>query len=237
MRRMALVAALAMAPGAAFAGDVDLDIQPGATQADFHDVAKDLAGALAYKSVSPAEATGIAGFSIGVVGTWVDTSHKDAWENLTGEDVDGVPMVGINLQKGLPFGIDVGASYTAVPSSDANLFGAEVRWALLEGSTVTPAIAFRGTYSTLSGVDDIEYDSYGTDVSISKGFGPLTPYAGVGYQWSKFEADDQFGLDDEKPDGSRFFVGLRLTALLGFTPEYEHVNGNDVFNLRIGFAF
>lgn len=237
MRRMALVAALAIAPGTVFAGDVDLDIQPGASQADFRDVAKDLAGALAYKSVSPAEATGLTGFSIGVVGTWVDTSHQDAWRNLTGEKVDGVPMVGINLQKGLPLGIDVGASFSTVPSSDANLFGAEVRWALLEGGVATPAIAVRGTYSKLSGVDDVDYQSYGTDVSISKGFGPLTPYAGVGYLWSKIEADDQFGLDDEKPDGSRVFVGLRLTALLGFTPEYEHVNGNDVFNLRIGFAF
>ncbi|HKY92361.1 MAG TPA: hypothetical protein VJM11_15040 [Nevskiaceae bacterium] len=237
MRRMALVAALALVPGAALADDVDLDIQPGATQDDFHDVAKDLAGVLNYKSVSPAESTGIAGFSIGVVGTWLSTDDDSSWTQLTGEDVDGVPMIGLNVQKGLPFGIDIGASYSAVPSSDVNLIGAEVRWAMLEGGVATPAIAIRGTYSALSGVDDVDFDAYGTDISISKGFGPVTPYAGVGYQWSTFEADEEFGLEDEKPDGSRVFIGLRLTALIGFTPEYERVDGRDVYNLRIGFAF
>lgn len=237
MRRMALIAALAIAPGMALADDVDLDIQPGATQSDFRDVAKDLVGVFNYKSVSPAESTGITGFSIGVVGSWVPTDHDGAWSRLTGEKVDGVPMVGLNVQKGLPLGLEVGASYTMVPGSDANLLGAEVRWAFIEGGVATPAVAVRGTYSRLGGVDDVEYDSYGTDLSISKGFGPVTPYAGVGYLWSTFEADDQFGLDDEEIDGSRVFVGLRLTLMLGITPEYERVDGHDVFNLRFGFAF
>jgi hypothetical protein len=234
---MALLATLAVAPATGFAGDVDLNIQPGATQADFSDIAKDLVPAFEYKSVSPAEPAGITGFSIGVVGTWVPTDHKGAWKRATGESVDGVPMVGLNVQKGLPFGIDIGASYATAPGSDANLFGAEVKYALLEGGVAEPAVAIRGTYSKLSGVDDVDFDSYGTDLSISKGFGPLTPYGGVGYVWSKLKPDSKFGLDDEKNDGSRVFVGLRLTAIFGITPEYERVHGHDAFNLRIGFAF
>lgn len=237
MRRIALAIALSGVSAGALADSPDLDIQPGATQADFHEVANDLAALFNYKSLSPAEPTGLAGFAIGVVGSYVSTDHSSAWNRLTGNKIDAIGMVGVNAQKGLPFGIDLGASYVAVPGADARLFGAEVRWALVEGGVTTPAVAIRGSFSELSGVSDVDYRSYGTDLSVSKGFGPLTPYGGVGYTWSKFEVDDQFGLRDEKPDGSRVFVGLRISTLVGITPEYEHLRGHDAFNLRFGLAF
>ena len=66
---------------------------------------------------------------------------------------------------------------------------------------------------------------------------PLTPYAGIGHVWSKFEVKNQLLLDDEKVEDVRFFLGLRLSALFGITPEYERIGDRDVFNLRIGFAF
>lgn len=239
MRQLPLVAvaSLMLLSPAAHAVDFDFEIQPTATQGDFKDVAEDVAAILNSKSLTPAEPYGITGFGIGVFGTYVDTKNPDAWQNVIGEEVDEIGMVGIVAQKGLPLGIDVGASYSFVPQADGKVLGLEVRYALLEGGVATPAVGLRGSYSKLSGFDDLKYDSYGVDLSVSKGFGPFTPYAGIGHVWSKFEVKNQLLLDDEDIDDVRFFIGLRLSALFGITPEYERIGDHDVFNLRIGFAF
>lgn len=233
------IAAAALLPLAApaLALDFDFDIQPGAQQEDFKSVAEDIAAALNSKSLTPAEPGGITGFGIGVYGSYVETDDAGAWNRLIGEDVDEIGVVGVIAQKGLPLGFDVGLSYAWVPGADGRVFGAELRKALVDGGVATPAIGLRASYSKLSGIDELDYDSVGVDLSISKGIGPLTPYAGVGYVWSTFEPDSIVPLADEDVDESRLFVGLRLSALLGITPEYERVGDRDAFNLRFGFAF
>lgn len=238
MKRTLVFLLTALASGAAHA-DIDFDFDNIALNPeDFESIAEDITAAVTYKALGPAEPLGVLGFAIGGFATYVPTDDKDAWQRLTGEEVDWVGMVGLSAQKGLPFGIDVGASYAAVPGADANLFGAEVRYALLEGSVATPALAVRGSYTKASGIDDFDFDAYGLDVSISKGFGPLTPYAGAGYIWSSYDVDSDFvTLDDEDVDKSRVFVGLRISALIGITPEYERIGDRDVFNVRLGLTF
>lgn len=234
---MTALAALAVVPRAAMALDVDFDFVGDPQQADFRSVTEDLAAAFNAKSLSPAEPGGVTGFAIGVYAAYVPTDDSGAWRRLVLEDVDEVGVVGVIAQKGLPFGIDVGASYATVPGSDARLFGAELRYAILDGSLATPALGLRGSYSRLNGVDQMDYDAYGLDLSMSKGVGPLTPYAGVGYVWSRFEPDPQFNLRDEDVDEARVFIGLRLSSLLGITPEYERLGDRNSYNLRFGFAF
>lgn len=233
--------ALTLMPYATQAGDFDFDFGQGSlSQADFKSVAEDIAATFNSKSLAPAEAMGITGFGIGVFASYVKTDDSGAWQRLIGENVDEIGLVGIVAQKGLPFGIDVGASYSQVPGEDAKLFGAEIRYAFLEGGVATPGLGVRASYSKLSGVDEIDYDSFGMDLSISKGFGPLTPYAGVGYVWSKISVEDEtadVALDNENVDEARVFIGLRLSALFGITPEYERVGDRNAYNVRLGFAF
>jgi hypothetical protein len=231
-----LAAVLAPLPARA-AVDFDFEIQPGAAQRDFKSVVEDIAAAANSKSLTPAEPAGITGFGIGAFATYVETDDPAAWERLIDEDVDAIGLVGVIVQKGLPLGLDVGASYAWVPGADGKVFGAELRYALVDGGIATPAVGLRASYSQLSGIDQLDYDGYGLDLSVSKGFGPATPYAGVGYVWSRFEADEQFDLDEEDVKEPRLFVGLRLSALIGITPEYERVGDRDAFNLRFGFAF
>ena len=228
---------LLLSSSAAHAGKFDFDIQPGATQDDFEKIAKDVSAVLNSKTLTPAEPMGVTGFGIGVYGSYMETKSSGAWERVTGHEVDEIGMAGIVVQKGLPLGIDVGATYSWVPNSDAKLFGAEIRYALLEGGVATPAIGVRGSYSTMSGIDEVDFESYGIEIAISKGIGPLTPYAGIGQVWTEFKPDSEFGLDKEKVDQTRVFIGARLSALIGLTPEYERIGGRDVFNLRFGFAF
>lgn len=225
---------------AAAAAESDFDIQPGspATQPQFRSVAKDIAATLDYKALGPAEAGGIAGFSIGAFATYAPTSDKDAWQTVVGDDIGEIGMVGVAASKGLPFGVDLGAFYSQVPRTDAKLFGGEVRWAVLPGGTATPAVAIRGSYTALSGEDELKYKAFGTDVSISKGFLFLTPYAGAGYSWGKVEVDPSTGYDDEKVNQAKFFVGTRVAlGFLQLTPEYTRTGDTNAYSLKLSVGF
>lgn len=236
IRPLAAAAALTVcAP--ALALDFDFDLVDNPDQADFREVGQDLVALLNGKALTPAEPGGLLGFGIGVFASFVSTEDSNAWQRLVGEDVDDIGLVGVVAQKGLPLGIDVGASYAWVPGADGRVFGAEVRYALIEGGIAAPAVGLRGSYTKLSGIDDVDFDSYGVDLSISKGIGPLTPYAGAGYVWAELEAEPRFGLDKEDLDEPRYFIGARLSVLLGLTAEYERVGDRDAINVRLGLVF
>ena len=235
MRNPVLALMLLCSAQAAIAKDVD--IEPGAAQAAFDAVAEDLVAAIDYKAAGPAEATGIAGFGLGVVSTYVPVD-EDEWNNVTGSDFSAIGLVGLQATKGLPFGIDLGLFYATAPGSNVDVLGGEVRYAILEGSTVSPALALRGSYVTVSGIDDFDLDSMALDLSLSKGFGPFTPYAGVGYVSGTAEPDPAFGLADAEVDGAKLFLGARLSlGFLEFTPQFTQVADVGSYSLRLGFSF
>lgn len=245
MRRLLLLGSmLAFAPLAQADSDFDIDCGagPSACQAAFEGVVTDISAALNYKALGPAEATGLLGFGVGAFVSYVPVQNEQAWRTLTGSDVDAVAMAGISAHKGLPFGIDIGAFYTAVPGTDAKAYGAELRYAILEGGIAEPALAVRGAYTATAGIDDFDYDSYSADVSLSKGFTFVTPYIGAGYVWATATPSGSvagaLGLDEVEVDNERFYVGMRITAvLLEITPEYERIGDNNAYNLRLGFSF
>ena len=242
---LAALGLLLVAPLAA-AGDADFDINcggtPDACRAAFAEVSEDVAAALHFKQLAPLEATGITGIGVGAIASYVPVKKDSAWQTLTGSDVDAIGMVGIVANKGLPLGVDIAAFYTAIPGSGASAYGAQLRYALLEGGIAEPAIAVSANYTATNGIDDFDYDAYGVDIGISKGFTILTPYAGAGYVWAEAQPGQSvkqtFGIDDEKVDKSRLFAGLRITlAFLELTPEYERFGDRNVYNLRAGFSF
>lgn len=93
----------------------------------------------------------------------------------SGDSINTLYIPKLHLHKGLPFNFDIGAFFSAVPDSNINLWGAELHYAVLAGSTTMPAIAVRASYSQLNGVNQLEFSTTGVDVSISKGFAFLTP--------------------------------------------------------------
>jgi len=244
MRSLAAATLLSLATTVAWADD--FEIQCSAASAEcrqaFHDAAKDVSAALNYKMLAPAEATGLLGFGIAAIGSYVPVENKDAWRTLTGENLDGIGMAGGVINKGLPFGIDVGAFYAAVPGSGGAAYGAQLRYAILEGGVASPALAVGASYTKTSGIDDFDYSSWGVDVTVSKGFAFLTPYAGVGYRSSSLKPTDEvkatYGLQNEDDDAARLFVGARITMVFfDITPEYERSGDNNVYSLRAGFTF
>lgn len=233
---------LVSASGVAVADDFQFGV---VSPQDFKNIATDLSGSLGFKATGPAEAGGITGFSVGAFAAYSPTEFPQSWKAATlGNEVDATGMIGLIASKGLPFDIDVGALYAEVPHTEARLTGFELRYALLAGSTVSPALAIRASYTRLGGVDDFEYETKGLDISISKGFLFATPYAGVGRVEATMTPRGGFAaanpaLGEAEVKETRLFAGLRLSflPLLSITPEFERVGEVSSYNLRLGVSF
>ena len=213
----------------------DVEIVCGTCNTEFKAVSEDLVAAIDYKAAGPSEATGIAGFGVGLVGTYV--SVGDEWETLTGNDFSAIGLAGIQVTKGLPFGIDLGAFYATAPGSNVDVTGAELRYAILKGSTVSPALAVRLSYVTVSGIESFDLDSTAVDVSVSKGFGPFTPYAGAGYVMGTSDPDVAT-LEKVDVEEMKLYAGARFSlGFIEFTPEVDQIGDVTSFSLRTGFSF
>ncbi len=204
------------------AAKYDISIPPGYAQSQFHDVSEQLGLAIAYLPLAPAEPLGLLGFDLGVEITAVKIDHNDLFWKAINPDLPGyLGFPKLHVQKGLPFGIDVGLVYTNLPSSNIGMFGGEVKWAILKGTLATPALAVRGSYTKLTGVDTLDLSTYGADVSVSKGIAFITPYLGVGEVWIK-SSTDAVPLQDESISATRTFVGVKLSLLvLSFAAEAD----------------
>jgi len=232
---------LLLAGGEALAWELDF---PGAlsfTQGEFKDLSKEMGAGIAYRNLAPAEPLGITGFDVAIQGSFIDIKNDSSyWDKATNSAPSYVGFPSLRARKGLPFGIDVGAMYSQVIDSNIQLFGVEVSKAILEGSVATPALGVRGTYTKLSGVDELDLQTAGIDASISKGFILLTPYAGVGTVWIESKPKGDLGtvVKEEKMWQPRGFAGLKITPLplIGITAEVEYAT-RPIYSLKAGASF
>jgi hypothetical protein len=235
----AFLAVLLLA-GTATAGDLDIDITTTSDEL-FKDFIEEAGRVTAYRSIAPAEPLGITGFDIGLGVSAVKISDKN-WDGIIEDAWDYVPVPRIQVRKGLPLNVDIGGFYSQIPDSNIELWGGELQWALLEGTTATPALALRAHYTTLEGVDDLDLETYGGDVVVSKGFLFLTPYAGAGVVRIKgdYAGDDLVvdgALDDHEFTQPRYFAGVQGTlALLRFTAEAEYME-RPTYSLKVSLGF
>lgn len=226
-RTLALILFLALCATPALAGKYDLELPSNLANGVFKDVVKEAGVLTAYRGVAPAEPEGITGFDIGVEASFIKVDGE-VWDQiLEGNAPSYLAVPKIHVRKGLPFGIDLGASYAMVPASNIKLIGGEVQYAFLDGSTLMPALALRGHYSTMLGVEDLDLNTYGADLVVSKGFLIFTPYAGVGLMkingsYAGNNATLKTTLKDQSATETRAFVGLQTSiALLRLTVDAE----------------
>lgn len=223
---------------AAFAADIStLNLL---TQSEFRDLSEDLGAALSYKSVQPAEPLGVTGFDMGLEVTGTDISKSSAaLSKATGGStpVTTLYVPKLHIAKGLPFGIDIAASIATVPTTNVRVVGAELRYALMEGGVALPAVAIRGSISSMSGVDQLSFSTKALDISISKGFAMFTPYAGVGQVWVNSKANVGT-LSEESFSLGKAFVGLNLNlGLTNFALEADKTGGAQSYTAKLGFRF
>lgn len=223
-------------PSLSFAGN-DLDGIEKLDQSTFKVFAENMVAATTYKATAPAEPLGITGFDIGIGLTAVDLD-KEVFELASdgGWDYSYLPVPRIFAQKGLPFDIDVGASYTSV-SDVFSLFGVELKKAILSGGVATPAVAVRLSYSKLSGIDELDVENKGIDLSISKGFTVFTPYAGIGRTYSTVTPVDVPILIEEDIEDSVVYAGVNINLGVNLGFEVNKTAGVTSYSGKVGIRF
>ena len=235
MRRIILACGLLALATSAYASN-HITIQ-GLNQQDFNDLSQDMGAVLSYKQAQGAAPEGITGFDVSLHAGWTEVAHTSAWNAATGSNISSVPFADVRISKGLPFGIDIGGEYSTVPGSNIKLYGVQVRYALLEGGIAEPAIGIRAAYTHVTGVTDLSFNTKTLGVSISKGFGPFTPYAGVGEVWTSSTPDAVTGLQSASFTNPEVYVGAQFQFGVHFAVEADRVAGNTTYNLKLGFGF
>ena len=216
-----------------------LDLLRPIAQPQFRLLSEDLGAVLSYKPLIPAEPLGLTGFDLGIEVSATRLENAAVYASVTGDSTSTLYLPRVHVHKGLPFGIDLGVSYAAVPDSNIKLWGAEVRYAILKGGTATPALALRGSYTSLEGVSQLQFDTTGLDLSISKGFAMFTPYAGVGKVWVRSTPDASIPtLVEEKFDLNKIFVGVNMNlAVVNIAIEGDKTGPATSYGIKFGWRF
>lgn len=172
------VSALALGTGLAYAGNISGVGTMG--QSQFQGLTQDLGAALSYKDMMPAAPLGITGFDIGITGVDTRVASAQAWQAATGSSSNNIFVPSLQAQKGLPFGFDVGLTYSQIPGSNVRVIGGDLSYAIIGGGLLSPALTVRGTYTKMTGVGEMGLNTRSVELCLSKGFVFITPYIGVG---------------------------------------------------------
>lgn len=237
-RSLLLAALLAGAASAAAAGD--LSNLGALTAAEFRTVSEDLGAAVSYKPIAPTEPLGITGFDLGIEMTGTDISRSAAALRKAGasdSSMDTLMTSRVHLHKGLPLGFDIAAYMGNVSVINVNLVGAELRYALLDGGVATPAVGLRGSYTNMNGASQLALSTRSLDISISKGFALLTPYAGIGQVW----VDSSPGagtLGKESFAMGKMFAGLNVNmGLLNLAFEADRTGNTSTWGAKVSLRW
>jgi len=238
-RRFLALSILSLGGLALPAQAVDLNTINLLNQAQFRLLSDDLGAALSYKPILPAESLGVTGFDLGIEFSATQLQNSAVFSlAASGESINTLILPKLHIHKGLPFGLDIGASYSAVPDSNIKLWGAELRYAIVKGGTATPAVALRGSYSALEGVNQLKLTTTGVDVSISKGFALFTPYAGIGKVWVSSTPDASTGLAPEDFDLNKVFAGVNMNlAVVNIAVEGDKTGDATSYGIKFGWRF
>lgn len=213
---------------------------------------EDLGAAFSYKAITPAEplSGGILPFGLdfGLEASLVKAANIDEWRDALGlsDSLDYVPVPKAHLHVGIPFGIDLGAVYAPIPGTDVTYMGGEVRYSFVSGNVALPAIALRGAYTTVQGIDEWEFNNTSVELTVSKGFLMLTPYAGIGNVWTtsnlsytKDVAGNPTTIKfDSDASQVKWFVGLNFNlGLMNIVAEVDQTGDSMSYSGKLGFRF
>lgn len=235
----ATCAALALTWAPAAVRAADFNFVRLLNQAEFRAFSEDVGAAASYKGVIPAESLGLIGFDIGVTAGVTEVTNRDVLRKAAGgaSIPKALPVTSLRVHKGLPFDIDIGATLMQLPGTNVRAVGGELRWAFVAGSTVLPALAVRVSGTRVSGVEGLDMDTVGADLSISKGFAFLTPYAGIGTVRVDAAAPGS-SLRSESLTLAKRFVGVNIALVpLALVLEAERTGKATGYTVKAAIRF
>ncbi len=231
-----LVATVSLLPGLLQADS--LGALSNLDQEKFEELTENLGAATHYKGVTPAEGLGIIGFDVGIVLSSTDINSELFDEASEGSfDGSAFNLARIQVHKGLPFGLDIGASVAKGIDNDATVLGAELRYSLFDGGVVSPAVGIRASYSQMEGIDDLDVNNAALELSVSKGFLMLTPYAGIGIVRTTADPAAETGLEEESVDLEKLYVGLTINLGVAITLEADQTGDIETYTAKAGIRF
>jgi hypothetical protein len=206
------------------------------SQQEFRLLSEDLGAAFSYKGVTPAKRLGPVGFDIGIEVTQTDVENSAVFAKAGAGDQSKILTPKLHVNVGLFAGIDLGAFLGGSSDLDASVFGMDARFALMEDTLTTPAIALRLSGTRTNGME-VRVGTVAADLMVSKTFTAITPYAGVGF--ARISAKPHVTtLGDESFNKSRVFGGLNLNlAIANFAIEAEKMGDNTSYTAKIGVRF
>jgi hypothetical protein len=218
----------------------DFDNLGNLTQAEFRSLSEDLGAALSYKPLAPTSPLGLLGFDIGVGLTSTKLKHQDLFNKASslGDWSSSLNMPTVKAVKGLPLNFDVALSYSAMPDSNARVWGGALSWAFVSGNVAVPAIGVRASYQQLNTMNNLDFSTAGVDVSISKGFAFVTPYGGFGKNWVASTPSSTTGLQSESFGQNKVFAGLNFNvALVNLALEWDRTGFANTYGAKLGLRF
>jgi hypothetical protein len=206
-------------------------------QEEFRDLSRDLGAAFAYKGVTPATALGPLGFDLGIEVTDTKMGNSTLFARAGAGGQSRLVIPKLHVHKGLLGGLDVGAFLAAVPDVDASLYGAELRYALVDDGIAAPAVGIRASATRANGLGALKVSTAALDLTVSKAFTALTPYAGAGMVRVQSSAAGT-SLSQERINQGRVFGGLNVNLLaVNLAFEAEKMGDNVSLSAKLGWRF
>ena len=228
---------LAFAASACAAHAGDFSALGALSQDQFLRLSHDLGAAISYKGVTPATTLGVLGFDVGVEVTDTRVRNSDAFARSGAGGHSHLVVPKLHLNKGLPWGFDIGAFVGAVPEVSATLFGADLRYGILDDGLATPAVALRVSGTRATGLGDLGVSTLALDVMASKKFTLLTPYVGAGTVRVRSRAANT-ALQEASFNKGRVFGGLNVNLVgVNLALEAEKMGDNTSLSAKIGWRF
>jgi hypothetical protein len=214
------------------------DFSVGAlSQDDLRGLARDLGAAMSYKGVIPGTALGAVGFDIGVEATDTKLENPAAFARAGVGDRSHLVIPKLHVYKGLPGGFDIGAFVGGSSAIGATLVGLDLRYAILDDTLTSPALAARLSGTRLTGTGDLKLATGAFDVMVSKRFTLLTPYVGAGVVRVQSQARGT-ALAEENFSRARAFGGLNINLVgANLAIEAEKMGDNTSLSAKVGIRF
>jgi hypothetical protein len=198
----------------------DISFNPAITQAEFSKFARVISQGIFPTPVQPARTTGLLSFDIGIAATALRVDTNSAYwlhsvpsgSNFVHGSYAAVPR--LVVAKGFGAGT-ISGSYAQVSNSKIKTYGGAIDLPIVRGTLVSPELAVRGSYGTITGVDVFKLKTYGVEAFLSKGFGPLLPY--IAYGRMRTDARGFIAPSvtlNDRGDNNRLTVGARLSLFI-----------------------
>lgn len=238
MRRLAfgtvgLVALLAVVPAGAQHADAgggapqlhvdashrscSFDLHPELTAEEFTEFAAEIGSVLRFRQLSDTEPLGRGQVDLSVQyaasriddgkGAWNNTMSHPSADHYLGS---AIAFPRIVARFGVSDRVDLGAWGGADPGANYGMAGVDTKVALLrQGPSRPVSVSIRPSVTALFGPAEVWAANASVDVSVSRAFGRLSPYAGVATSATlAVERSDDVELDPVVADGSLAYAGL-----------------------------